>query len=214
MTETIKTMNAKERKQEYNRAYYLKNKEKAKSDARSYYWENKDSVLNQKKVYRLENSDKIRAKKREYYLNNLDECAAKAAAHYERNKEKIIARASERIRLMLSTDPIFRRLSIYRKRLRSALHGANILPKTSIRLFGCDMINFRNHIESMFKDGMSWENYGQGGWHIDHIKPCSAFNLNLDSEWSKCFHYSNLQPLWPRENQKKSNKYTELQPTK
>jgi hypothetical protein len=51
---------------------------------------------------------------------------------------------------------------------------------------------------------MSWENHGE--WHIDHIRPCAAFDLTLAAEQKVCFHYSNLQPLWAEENMKKSAK--------
>ena len=53
---------------------------------------------------------------------------------------------------------------------------------------------------------MSWSNYGIHGWHIDHVIPCSKFNLKNLDEQNKCFNYQNLQPLWAEENIKKSNK--------
>jgi len=73
-------------------------------------------------------------------------------------------------------------------------------------LTGCTIDYLVFHLESQFKDGMSWDNYGLFGWHIDHIKPCSYFDLNDPSEQKKCFNYTNLQPLWARENISKSNK--------
>ena len=54
---------------------------------------------------------------------------------------------------------------------------------------------------------MSWKNHGLNGWHIDHIKPVSKYNLLDPEEQKKCFHYTNLQPLWAIENIRKSNKY-------
>ena len=53
---------------------------------------------------------------------------------------------------------------------------------------------------------MSWKNHGKYGWHIDHIKPCSKFNLIDPTEQKKCFHYTNLQPLWAKDNLTKYNK--------
>jgi hypothetical protein len=53
---------------------------------------------------------------------------------------------------------------------------------------------------------MTWQNYGYYGWHIDHIKPCASFDLRKPSEQRKCFHYSNLQPLWAKDNLQKSDK--------
>jgi len=52
---------------------------------------------------------------------------------------------------------------------------------------------------------MTWKNYGE--WHVDHIKPCAKFNLIIDKEQKRCFHYSNLQPLWAKDNIKKSDNY-------
>ena len=54
---------------------------------------------------------------------------------------------------------------------------------------------------------MTWDNYGRSGWVIDHIRPCASFNLSKSSEQKKCFHYSNLQPLWEEDNLVKSDKY-------
>ena len=55
-----------------------------------------------------------------------------------------------------------------------------------------------------FSKGMNWKNYGK--WHVDHIRPVSKFNLKNRKERNDAFHYSNLQPLWARENLKKSDK--------
>lgn len=63
-------------------------------------------------------------------------------------------------------------------------------------LLGCDMIYFINYISSKFTEGMTLENYGKFGWHFDHIKPCKRFDLTSKDEQKKCFHYTNMQPLW------------------
>jgi hypothetical protein len=59
------------------------------------------------------------------------------------------------------------------------------------------------HIQSLFKNGMSWSNHGK--WEIDHIVPCSKFDLSKKEEAKKCFYYTNIQPLWAYDNIKKSN---------
>jgi len=57
---------------------------------------------------------------------------------------------------------------------------------------------------------MNWDNYGVYGWHVDHIKPCFLFNMNDIDEQKKCFHYTNLQPLWAKDNLVKNKSYTKV----
>ena len=64
----------------------------------------------------------------------------------------------------------------------------------------------KEHLEKQFKEGMSWENYGFYGWHIDHILPLSSFDLTKAEEQKKAFHYTNLQPLSAKENLQKYSK--------
>ena len=68
-----------------------------------------------------------------------------------------------------------------------------------------DRKGVKGFLEAKFKEGMTWENHGE--WHIDHIKPCVSFNLLDENEQKKCFHYTNLQPLWASENLSKGCKY-------
>ena len=72
----------------------------------------------------------------------------------------------------------------------------------TVELLGCSLTEFKHYLESKFTVGMNWENHGYGDncWHIDHIKPCSAFDLTQESQQKECFHYSNLQPLWQKDN--------------
>jgi hypothetical protein len=72
-------------------------------------------------------------------------------------------------------------------------------------LIGCSWEEFKRHIESKFSKGMNWDNYGE--WHMDHIKPCAAFDLTQKAEQKKCFHYSNFQPMWASDNCSKNSRY-------
>jgi len=72
---------------------------------------------------------------------------------------------------------------------------------------GCTSLEFYNHIVNKFTSDMTIEALMSGEIHIDHIKPCSSFNL-LDPEQQKeCFHYTNCQPLWAKDNLSKRDKY-------
>lgn len=79
--------------------------------------------------------------------------------------------------------------------------------KHTMEYVGCSLEVLRSHLEAKFVDGMSWDR--QGEWHIDHIKPCASFNLDSEEERNKCFHYTNLQPLWGADNLSKSDFYDE-----
>ena len=68
-----------------------------------------------------------------------------------------------------------------------------------MELIGCSVEELKQHLESQFRDGMSWENYGTT-WHIDHIIPCTAFDMTDEEQQRTCFNYKNLQPLLAEEN--------------
>ena len=76
---------------------------------------------------------------------------------------------------------------------------------STIKLLGIDIMGLKSYLESKFIDGMSWENYGLYGWHIDHIIPLSS--AKTEDEFYKLCHYTNLQPLWAKDNWKKGNKF-------
>ena len=73
-------------------------------------------------------------------------------------------------------------------------------------VIGCSFSEFKKHLESKFKEGMSWDNYGYRGWVIDHILPYKHFDLTDPKQRKKCFHYTNIQPLWNKENLAKGYK--------
>lgn len=92
-----------------------------------------------------------------------------------------------------------------RTRMWQVLKGINKSANT-LKLLGCSLEEFKKHIESKFQEGMSWENYSRNGWHIDHIIPCDKFDLTIKEQQERCFHYTNLQPLWAHDNLRKNNK--------
>ena len=80
------------------------------------------------------------------------------------------------------------------------------LSLNTLELIGCNKDNFLKHIENQFKDGMNWDNYGLKGWHVDHIKPLSSYDLTKENEVKEACNYKNLQPLWWKDNLIKGNK--------
>lgn len=162
--------------------------------------------------YGSKNRDIINSKTRERYHKDVDESRKsnrekrkrlrklnpEKYRNYGNNKNK------ERYHKM-KNNPKYKIERILRKRFLSAIKRE--FKKTSaITLLGCSIEECKKYLESKFQEGMTWKNHGLKGWHIDHIIPCSAFDLTKEEEQKKCFHYSNLQPLWWIDNLKKSNK--------
>ena len=119
--------------------------------------------------------------------------------HRQRKERKLI-RQKERY----ATDPLFamkRRLSA---RIYQSLRSRNFKKSDATeKLVGCTMSELKLHIEKQFKDGMSWELFH--AIDIDHIIPCASFDLTDPEQQKKCFHYTNLQPLWREDNKKKGD---------
>lgn len=76
-----------------------------------------------------------------------------------------------------------------------------------LKFLCCSIKDFRQYIESLWQPGMTWENYGFYGWHIDHIVPVASIkSINDIDQIKKVCHYTNMCPLWAKENLKKGSK--------
>lgn len=111
-------------------------------------------------------------------------------------------------------DPAFRIAANVAGRFKSYFNSQG-KGNRRFKTFGyveCTPEQLRDHIQSLWLPGMSWENYGIKGWHIDHIRPISSFNFfdafgNENVEQVKAsMHYTNFQPLWYADNIRKGNK--------
>lgn len=141
---------------------------------------------------------------RKYYVKN-SEYLKLYQTEYRSNNKAIISKCR---RNRIASDPSFKLAANMRTRMCRAVTGQFAMKAgPTFELTGCDASELKLHLESKFTEGMSWGNYGLHGWHIDHIKPCASFDLLLDSEQRKCFHYSNLQPLWAEDNWKKGDNW-------
>jgi hypothetical protein len=97
-------------------------------------------------------------------------------------------------------DPNFKLRSNLRSRMNIALRNT-VKSNTTMKLVGCSTEFLKGHLEAKFTKGMNWENYGE--WHVDHIIPCSYYDLTKPENQRECFHYTNLQPLWAKDNMDK-----------
>ena len=144
------------------------------------------------KKYRLNNKEKLSEYGRRYRKGN-QERIAKYQKEYDKKYRKC----------RLLYDINYKISSYLRRRLNVALKG-NAKSGSAIKDLGCSIAELKKHLESKFQNGMSWQNYGK--WHIDHIKPLRNFNLTSSVEVAIVCHYTNLQPLWAKDNLSKGSK--------
>jgi hypothetical protein len=122
--------------------------------------------------------------------------------HYHTKKE--LYREWERNRY--NTDTPFRIKKVTSARISEALKTYQTLKRDrTIEYLGCNMEDYVQYLEQKFTPKMDWDNYGEY-WEIDHIFPIDSFDLNIEENLYKCFHYKNTQPLEKTKNREKSNK--------
>jgi len=102
-------------------------------------------------------------------------------------------------------DPQFRIIVKIRNRVSQVLKG-KMTSGSKLRDIGCTPKQLKKHIEKQFTEDMTWDNWSQNGWHLDHIKPLSSFDLTEESQFLKASHYTNIRPMWAKDNLKKNNK--------
>jgi hypothetical protein len=124
---------------------------------------------------------------------------SKKLQHTEQSRNKI----SQSLYIRYGSTPINRRLALnLRGRLSQAFRNG-YKTGSAVRDLGCSIEEFRIYLESKFQEGMSWDNYGRDGWHMDHILPLCRFDLSDEVQLKKACHYTNLQPLWAKDNLEK-----------
>lgn len=131
---------------------------------------------------------------------------ARIAAWRKTMTPKQIANRRQRERERMQTDVAHALTVRMRGRINVALknQAAGKRRVTTIQYLGCTIKELMAHLESQFLPGMSWKN--RSLWHIDHKHPCAAFDLTDPAQQLACFHFSNLQPLWARDNIRKGAK--------
>lgn len=151
------------------------------------------------KVYREKNKDKIR----EYGKRRTKE--GKYQEYRDKNRKQINANKRKRHKYRMKNDPIYRLRHILRSGVHTFLNSKGVKKEIKTQeLLGCTVDEFKKYLESKFYNGMTWDNYGLYGWHIDHIVPCMAFDPTNKEEQKVCCHYTNFQPLWAKDHQIKT----------
>lgn len=168
---------------EYCKKDRMQNIEKYLKRRKRAYWAGKEKNKEKRKAYNIKNRVKKAEYDKKYRIKNLIRIAQVRKAYY----------------LKVKNMPIFKIESNLRSRVHRAIKY-NTKSAHTFELIGCDAKFFKSYIESLWLEGMSWDNYGKYGWHIDHIIPCCSFDLSKPEEQKKCFHYTNQRPLWAKDN--------------
>lgn len=203
---------------------------------KDWYNKNKSRILKLRKEYHQNNIAQIKKKKREYYIKNKDHISAKTKIWKKENRDRVLElqrrsypkwRAWEKIKRQdpefrkkvasyqknkINSDPAYKlkartRIKIWK--LVKYNHGAK--RGATLKLLGAPLDKVVQHIENQFYtrengEKMTWDNWTNKGWHLDHIKPLSSFDLTNPIEFAKSWHYTNLQPLWSEHNLEKRDK--------
>ncbi len=188
----------------HRKLYYIKNRKRLLAQRRKFRLENPEHIKMVRKKYRDSNIEKFRKYDRDSYKRNRQKKLLGKKIYFQKNKDKIYCYKKNK----QLTDIQFLISNKLRSRFRRAV-SRNYRNTSVIKLTGCSIEYLKLYLEKQFQPKMSWDNYGKGSWHIDHIRPCSSFDLTNPEEQKKCFHYSNLQPLWEHDNLSKNDKWVE-----
>ena len=166
-------------------------KQSSAKDGRQCYCKSCSKIIDNLKSQ----TQKRKLQKKTYQQNHKHICNKATRKWYRSNKEYAMARTQKWRKEKIKTDMVFRLSCNLRGRIWEVLKRNAKSAKTE-QLLGCSFVEFKQYLESKFLPNMTWDNYGNHGWHVHHIIPCASFDLSNPEEQRKCFHYSNLQPLW------------------
>lgn len=206
--------------------WVAENAERNRQHKAKYREANRETLREKSRVYsaryRAENSALVRERNRKWMRkwvkNNRDESNRRGRESYAKHREarseqnreyrqrRGNALAVERRKKRCRADATFKLSTRVRSAVSAALSRGRKSKGTELYL-GCSFTELRVHLERQFAPGMTWDNYGVRGWHIDHIRPLNSFDLSDSAQQAMAFHYTNLQPLWAKDNLAKGAKW-------
>ena len=209
---------SREEKNAYMREWNKKNRDKKREQDRKYREANRDKVKAMHKEWRDRNRDRLNEQQRERYKENPEAFKERKEryinSHLEQVKESRTRYKTENRqkctdyeRNKRHSDPVYRFRTSFRCLIRGYARKKGYTGTKQIwEMVGCDFDTFLAYIQSQFEEGMTLENYGhgEGCWNIDHIVPISTAETDEDIE--RLNHYSNLRPMWSKDNYRKSRK--------
>jgi hypothetical protein len=164
------------------------NYQKQLERCRRYKANNKSKIAEYNKKYKVENKESVSDYNRKYNLENREQIQKRQTAQHKTRRQ---------------TDMKFKMSLVLRNRLRKFYTGQG--SSSMRKMLGCDLKGFLAWIEFNFTHDMSWKNHGEI-WQIDHVIPCSFFDLTNEEERYICFNWKNLRPLYSNRNMSRQNK--------
>jgi len=167
-------------------------------DNKKTYSKNRDKIIYNSKKWIDNNKEARKEYRRQYNLKNKEIENKKCNEWYRKNKHKV----NKWYKNKIATDPLFKLTSNIRTLIRISIKGKGYTKKSkTYQILGCTFEEFKQHLENKFTEGMTWDNAGK--WHLDHIYPVSR--ATDEQHLIQLNHYTNFQPLWAKDNIKKSN---------
>lgn len=226
---------AKQKEWESNRVYTEEQREHRRQYAKKYYKENHVVKRPPREFIMIEGKEYLKCSKcgeikpkEDFFKENKNplgyayackECKRKQQKEYMqtdaykerinaynkeyRKKESFKEYTKSYYRRKFDNDEIYKVKLLIRNRISKAVRRNSKRGK-SLELLGCSIEFLKRHLEKQFLPGMTWDNYGSE-WEIDHIVPCSLFDMSDKWHQFVCFNWRNLQPLWTKDNQVKHN---------
>lgn len=207
----------KDCKKEYSKKYYVtnneqvkeyrsKNSEKIKEYNIKYLKNNRENnsenLSRYRKEYRENNIDKFLEIEKEYRENNKDYRKKYDKEYREKNKEILNFKRKEKIK----NNTLFKSKEKIRILIANSIKKMGYSKNSRTHeILGCSFEYFKEYIESLFTDGMSWENHGE--WHLDHKIPISW--SQTEGDLIRLNHYTNFQPLWKQDNLSKGHRWSD-----
>ena len=175
-------------------------------------WKTKEqyySMLERNRLYIQENKERRKQASKDYRIKNAKKIKERKALEYLilKGTRKFKDKRNAYNRKRRKEDECFNLRCLLHSRIRNAVkfqRGKKAFA--TMELIGCTVEHLRDHLESQFTEGMTWDNMGRGGWQMDHIIPCNVFDLTKPSHQKVCFNWQNIQPLWERDNILKDDK--------
>lgn len=177
----------------------LKEFEKLKKKSTRAKWrvENPENVKVQNAKWRAKNPEKVNENSAKWNAENPEKAKACSINWRATNPDYMNNYQKQR----KSKDPLYRLQCNMRTMGNRVVKQLSLgkKPACTEKWQGCTAEELKTYLESIFTEGMTWENYGE--WHVDHIRPVCSFSAE---EWEQINHYTNLRPLWAEDNIAKS----------